>query len=61
MQEVYPSDIETYSYCLFRTKDAKMVDGVSTITWTDWYKIPLIPEDGGSSNITVDGTSLIIN
>lgn len=61
MQEVYPSDIETYSYRLFRTKDARIVDGVSATTWTDWYKIPLIPEDGGSSSITVDGTSLIVN
>lgn len=46
MQEVYPSDIETYSYRLFRTKDARLVDGESTTAWTDWYKVPLIPEDG---------------
>lgn len=61
MQEVYPSDVETYSYRLFRTKDFRTVDGANVSTWTDWYKILLIPEDGGSSSITVDGTSLIVN
>lgn len=60
MQEVYPSDIETYSYRLFRTKDARIVDGVSTTAWTDWYKVPLIPEDGhwGDSSMSVIGTGL---
>lgn len=60
MQEVYPSDIETYSYRLFRTKDARIVDGASTTTWTDWWKIPLVPEDGhwGDSSMSVIGTGL---
>lgn len=48
MQEVYPSDIDTYPYCLFRTKNVRVVDGASVTTWTDWYKIPLIPEDGNN-------------
>lgn len=61
IQEVYPSDIETYSYRLFRTKNMRTVDGVSATSWTDWWKIPLVPEEGGSSSITVDGTSLIVN
>lgn len=60
MQEVYPSDIETYSYRLFRTKNQRTIDGVTATTWTDWYKVPLIPEDGhwGDSSMSVIGTGL---
>lgn len=46
MQEVYPSSIETYPYRLFRTKDVRVIDGVSISSWTDWYKVPLTLEDG---------------
>lgn len=45
MQEVYPSDIETYSYRLFRTKNLRTIEGVTATTWTDWYKVPLISKD----------------
>lgn len=62
MQEVYPSDIETYSYRLFRTKDFRTVNGASVATWTDWYKIPLVSKDDiGINEIAAIVNGLFVN
>lgn len=55
VQFVYPSDVQTYPYILYRTKNSRVIDGSSVITWTNWWKLRFDSSEESSRNQFIDG------
>lgn len=60
IQFVYPSDVQTYPYILYRTKNSRVIDGSSVNAWTNWWKLRFSSSETDPA-IAVNGTELNLN